>query len=88
MLPTIHHRVFAAMPFEHDETLASQREAVRLLQTLFDETGDEDVEDFLDYALRHAQVIERFGRFPHRNVVLGRETTAEERVWLKRKGGF
>lgn len=88
MLPTIHHRVFVAMPFEHDETLASQREAVRLLQTLFDETGDEDVEDFLDYALRHAQVIERFGRFPHRNVVLGRETTAEERVWLKRKGGF
>ena len=87
-LPTIHHRVFVAMPFEHDETLASQREAVRLLQTLFDETGDEDVEDFLDYALRHAQVIERFGRFPHRNVVLGRETTAEERAWLKRKGGF
>jgi uncharacterized protein (DUF924 family) len=87
-LPTIHHRVFVAMPFEHDETLASQREAVRLLQTLFDETGDKDVEDFLDYALRHAQVIERFGRFPHRNVVLGRETTAEERAWLKRKGGF
>jgi uncharacterized protein (DUF924 family) len=87
-LPTIHHRVFVAMPFEHDETLASQREAVRLLQTLFDETGDKDVEDFLDYALRHAQVIERFGRFPHRNVVLGRETTAEERAWLQRKGGF
>jgi uncharacterized protein (DUF924 family) len=87
-LPTIHHRVFVTMPFEHDEALASQREAVRLLQALFDETGDKDVEDFLDYALRHAQVIERFGRFPHRNVVLGRETTAEERAWLKRKGGF
>jgi uncharacterized protein (DUF924 family) len=87
-LPTIHHRVFVTMPFEHDEALASQREAVRLLQALFDETGDKDVEDFLDYALRHAEVIARFGRFPHRNVVLGRETTAEERTWLKQKGGF
>jgi uncharacterized protein (DUF924 family) len=87
-LPTIHHRVFVTMPFEHDEALASQREAVRLLQALFDETGDKDVEDSLDYALRHAEVIARFGRFPHRNVVLGRETTAEERTWLKQKGGF
>jgi uncharacterized protein (DUF924 family) len=87
-LPTIHHRVFVTMPFEHDEALASQREAVRLLQALFDETGDKDVEDFLDYALRHAEVIARFGRFPHRNVVLGRETTAEERTWLKQEGGF
>ncbi|MDB5834391.1 MAG: hypothetical protein JWR14_4221 [Caballeronia sp.] len=87
-LPTIHHRVFVTMPFEHDEALASQREAVRLLQALFDETGDKDVEDSLDYALRHAEVIARFGRFPHRNVVLGRETTAEERTWLKQEGGF
>jgi len=87
-LPTIHHRVFVFMPFEHDETLASQREAVRLFQALFDETGDKDVEDFLQYALRHAEVIERFGRFPHRNVTLGRETTAEEHAWLKKKGGF
>jgi len=87
-LPTIHHRVFAYMPFEHDETMASQREAVRLFQALFDETGDKDVEDFLQYARRHADVIEQFGRFPHRNVILGRETTAEEHAWLKTKGGF
>jgi uncharacterized protein (DUF924 family) len=87
-LPTIHHRVFVTMPFEHDETLASQREAVRLFQVLFDETGDKDVEDFSKYARRHAEVIERFGRFPHRNAILGRETTAEEHAWLKTKGGF
>ena len=87
-LPTNHHRVFAYMPFEHDETMASQREAVRLFQALSDETGDKDVEDFLQYARRHADVIERFGRFPHRNVILGRETTAEEHAWLKKKGGF
>ena len=87
-LPTLRHRVFVYMPFEHDETLASQHESVRLHQALFDETGDKDIEDRLNYALRHAEVIERFGRFPHRNVILGRETTAEERTWLKQKGGF
>lgn len=87
-LPTIRHRAFVYMPFEHDETLASQHESVHLHQILFDETGDEDIEDRLKYAHRHAEVIERFGRFPHRNVILGRETTTEERAWLKTKGGF
>jgi uncharacterized protein (DUF924 family) len=87
-LPTIHHRVFVYMPFEHDETLASQHESVRLHQTLFDETGDKDIEDRLKYAHLHAEVIERFGRFPHRNAILGRETTAEEHAWLAKKGGF
>jgi uncharacterized protein (DUF924 family) len=87
-LPTIHHRVFVYMPFEHDETLESQREAVRLQKALFDETGDKDVASGLKYALRHAEVIERFGRFPHRNAILGRETTVEERAWLAKKGGF
>ena len=87
-LPTIHHREFVYLPFEHDETLESQREAVRLQKALFDETGDKDVEANLKYALRHAEVIERFGRFPHRNVILGRETTDEERAWLAKKGGF
>jgi uncharacterized protein (DUF924 family) len=87
-LPAIHHRAFVYMPFEHDETLASQHESVRLHQKLFDETGDKDIEDRLKYAHSHAEVIERFGRFPHRNVILGREPTAEERAWLRRKGGF
>lgn len=87
-LPTIHHRVFVYMPFEHDETLESQREAVRLHRALFDETRDKDIESQLKYAIRHAEVIERFGRFPHRNVILGRETTAEELTWLKKNGGF
>jgi uncharacterized protein (DUF924 family) len=87
-LPTIHHRVFVYMPFEHDETLASQRESVRLHQALFDETGDKAVEDGLRYARRHAEVIERFGRFPHRNAIVGREATAEEHAWLKKNGGF
>jgi uncharacterized protein (DUF924 family) len=87
-LPTLHHRAFAYMPFEHDETLESQREAVRLFTGLFDETGDADVEKSLKYAMRHAEVIERFGRFPHRNVILGRKSTDDEREWLRAHRGF
>jgi uncharacterized protein (DUF924 family) len=87
-LPTIRHREFAYMPFEHDETIESQREAVRLFKGLYDETADAYVEKFLKYAIRHAEVIERFGRFPHRNVILGRESTDDEREWLLTHRGF
>lgn len=80
-MPTPQHRGFVYMPFEHDETLASQRESVRLFTALRDD-------DLLKYALRHAEVIERFGRFPHRNRILGRATRSEEEVWLKERGGF
>ncbi len=62
-LPTIQHRVFAYMPFEHDETIESQREAVRLFTGLYDETADARVGESLKYAIRHAEVIERFGVF-------------------------
>ncbi|AMM14414.1 hypothetical protein AX768_10180 [Burkholderia sp. PAMC 28687] len=87
-LPTPCHRMFVAMPFEHDENLESQREAVRLHQILFDETRDKDIESGLKYAILHAEVIEKFGRFPHRNAILGRESTAEELEWLKMNRGF
>jgi uncharacterized protein (DUF924 family) len=84
-LPTVHQRVFAYMPFEHDETPESQRESVRLFTALADETGDQD---YLRYATAHARVIERFGRFPHRNAVLGRVSSEEEAAWLARNRGF
>jgi uncharacterized protein (DUF924 family) len=87
-LPTPYHRMFVAMPFEHDENLESQREAVRLYQILFDETREKDIGSGLKYAIQHAEVIERFGRFPHRNVILGRESTAGEVEWLKTNRGF
>jgi uncharacterized protein (DUF924 family) len=87
-LPTVQHRVFAYMPFEHDETMESQREAVRLFAGLHEETADSDVLDTLNYAIRHADVIDRFGRFPHRNGILGRVSSAQELEWLHRKGGF
>jgi len=87
-LPTVYHRMFVAMPFEHHEAIESQHEAVRLYQILFDESHEDDIESGLKYAIRHAEVIDRFGRFPHRNVILGRESTAEELEWLETNRGF
>ncbi|SAK81106.1 membrane protein [Caballeronia fortuita] len=84
-LPGAYHRAFAYMPFEHDETPESQREALRLFGKLRDETG---VSSFYDSALKHADVIERFGRFPHRNRILGRAMSEDEEAWLAKHGGF
>ncbi|WP_345813471.1 DUF924 family protein [Paraburkholderia sp. PREW-6R] len=83
LLPTAQHRAFAYLPFEHDETLASQRESLRLFTQLLAEPGGES---YYRFAQRHAKVIERFGRFPHRNAVLGRQSTADELEFLKQRG--
>lgn len=69
-------RVFLYLPFEHSESLDDQRAAVRLFAA---RTADPL---WLDYACLHLAVIRRFGRFPHRNAVLGRETTPQEAAWL------
>lgn len=85
-LPTF-MRAFVYMPFEHAEGLAMQDEAVRLFTRLVAEDPAEASK--LDYAHRHRAVIERFGRFPHRNATLGRQSTAEEIEFLKLPGsGF
>jgi uncharacterized protein (DUF924 family) len=84
-LPSAYHRAFAYMPFEHDEAPESQRESLRLFRKLKDETG---VSSFYESALEHAEVIERFGRFPHRNRILGRQMSVEEEAWLAKHGGF
>jgi len=73
-------RAFFYLPFEHAEDLADQERAV----ALFRETGDADL---LKWAELHADIIRRFGRFPHRNAVLGRATTPEEQAFLD-GGGF
>ncbi|RKT26563.1 uncharacterized protein (DUF924 family) [Paraburkholderia sp. RAU2J] len=83
LLPTVHHRAFAYLPFEHDETLASQRESLRLFKLLEAEPGGKS---YYRFAVRHAEIIERFGRFPHRNGVLGRSSTDEERAFLREPG--
>jgi uncharacterized protein (DUF924 family) len=80
-------RAFVYMPFEHAEGLAMQDEAIRLFTRLVSEAPEHA--DMLDYAHRHRAVIERFGRFPHRNDILGRRATAEEIEFVKRPGsGF
>ncbi|ANB71812.1 hypothetical protein AYM40_05055 [Paraburkholderia phytofirmans OLGA172] len=83
LLPTVHHRAFAYLPFEHDETLASQHESLRLFKQLKAEPGGAS---YYSSAVRHARIIERFGRFPHRNALLGRQSTDEETAFLKEPG--
>lgn len=75
---------FAALPFEHSESLADQRESVRLFAALAERGFPEP----LPWAHKHYEVIERFGRFPHRNAILGRASTAAELAYLARHGGF
>lgn len=72
-------RWFFYLPFEHAEDLGAQQRAVALFSALPD---DADRKMGVDYAKRHMAVIERFGRFPHRNARLGRPSTAEESAWL------
>jgi uncharacterized protein (DUF924 family) len=85
-LPTF-MRGFVYLPYEHAEGLAMQDEAIRLLTRLA--AADPEQQSMLDYAYKHRTVIERFGRFPHRNAILGRRSTAEEIEFLSRPGsGF
>ena len=86
-LPNI-HRVFLYMPLEHCEDLAIQDECVRLFAALAAETGARAIDDFSRYAVAHREVIARFGRFPHRNAILGRDSTTEESAYLEEHGGF
>lgn len=84
-------RIFLFMPFEHAEDIGAQHEAIRLFEALQADATDHTRESFksaLDYAHRHADVIAKFGRFPHRNDALGRASTPEELAWVKLNGGF
>ena len=73
-------RMFFYLPFEHSENLADQERCVALNRA----SGDAEA---IKWAQAHADIIRRFGRFPHRNAVLGRATTAEEQAFLD-GGGF
>jgi uncharacterized protein (DUF924 family) len=73
-------RSFLYMPYMHSESKAVHEEAIKVF-------ADPDMSDKLrDYEDRHKRIIDRFGRYPHRNQVLGRESTAEEVEFLKEKG--
>lgn len=77
-------RVFFYLPFEHAERLDEQDRCVDLVQGWIEEGGDADQ---MRWVKVHRDIIERFGRFPHRNRCLGRHTTAEEQAFLD-GGGF
>lgn len=77
-------RIFFYLPLEHSENLVDQERSVTLVRSLH--MAHSGFESSLDYALRHREVIQRFGRFPHRNAILGRETTAAEAEFLKQPG--
>ncbi len=90
MLPLI-HRVFLYIPFEHAEDLAVQEEGVACFDQLLaqcTQAARGRIEGFHQYVLAHRDVIAQFGRFPHRNNILGRESTAEEIAHLEQHGGF
>ncbi|CAN7320440.1 DUF924 domain-containing protein [Rhizobium rhizogenes] len=75
-------RIFFYLPFEHCENLAEQDRAVALFQSL-------GMDEQIDYALRHRAVIAAYGRFPHRNAMLGRVSTEAEKDYLAEPGaGF
>lgn len=93
-LPKLHpvERYFVLLPFMHSESLADQEEGVRAFRRAATEVPPAFrgfYEAGVEFAERHRVVIERFGRFPHRNAVLGRQPTAEERAFLTANpGGF
>ncbi|MDY6784404.1 MAG: DUF924 family protein [Cyanobacteriota bacterium] len=76
-------RWFIYLPFEHSENLDHQERCLALFAHLED---DPQSAEPIDYARRHRDVIQRFGRFPHRNAILGRESTPEEVEFLKQPG--
>ncbi|MBD2603000.1 DUF924 domain-containing protein [Scytonema hofmannii FACHB-248] len=73
-------RWFVYLPFEHSENLHHQHQSVKLFEQL---SHDPDSASAIEYAYRHLEIIERFGRFPHRNAILGRTSTPEEIEFLQ-----
>ena len=82
-------RVFFYLPLEHSESLEHQYQSVSLFRNLCDIVNADQkpaFENFLDFAVRHRNIIGRFGRFPHRNKILGRQSTPEELTFLAEAG--
>lgn len=77
-------RAFAYLPFEHTESLAAQERGIELFSALAAEHPGQA--DALLWAQKHRDIVARFGRFPHRNLVLGRVSTAAELAFLQRPG--
>lgn len=85
-------RVFVYLPLEHAEDLEAQRQCVALYEELAADVpaaAREAYQGFVSYAVQHFDIVARFGRFPHRNAILGRENTPEETEFLSQpNSGF
>jgi uncharacterized protein (DUF924 family) len=79
MLVPRERRAFVYMPFQHAENAADQARSVELFTALGNQLN-------LDFAVRHKEIIDRFGRFPHRNAILDRQSTEAEEAFLKEPG--
>lgn len=82
-------RVFFYLPLEHSEDLSDQKRCVELFARLIEDAPkalEADAKYYLDFAERHCAIVERFGRFPHRNEILGRASTHEEKEFLEEPG--
>ncbi|HSN82046.1 MAG TPA: DUF924 family protein [Polyangiales bacterium] len=82
-------RVFFYLPLEHSESATDQAHCLDLFGGLLEDAPEalkEDAEYYLDFAKRHQAIIERFGRYPHRNQILGRASTPEEVEFLEQPG--
>lgn len=89
-LPSI-YRVFFYLPLEHAEDARLQARSCALFAKLADEVPErlrDEYQGYLDYAERHRVIIDRFGRFPHRNAILGRQPTVEELSFLEQPGSL
>ncbi len=76
-------KLFAYLPFEHSENIADQLKSVALFEDIDEH---QNKAEWIDFAILHKDIVEKFGRFPHRNAMLGRKTTPEEEAWLQSSG--
>lgn len=74
-------RMFVYLPFEHSESKKIQKESLRLFKKIWGK-------EMLKYALDHKKIVDRFGRFPHRNAILGRKSTAAEKKFMRTHKGY
>ncbi len=85
-------RVFFYLPLEHSELMTMQQRSVEMQKLLADSAPVDargKFRDFHEYAILHLEVIEKYGRYPHRNAILGRHSTVEELEYLTQPGsGF
>ncbi|MGI9278815.1 MAG: DUF924 family protein [Endozoicomonas sp.] len=82
-------QAFFVMPFMHSESLEDQEQCIKLFERILEGAGEgyqQYIAGSLDFAVKHRDIVARFGRFPHRNSLLGRESTDEELSFLQQPG--